>query len=111
MSAISLAARSSSWISISDLAFAACIDCSSEMYHRLVDGPLDATKSLPPLWGDVPKNPAPAARGDCPDEWNLSHPDLVQQVPQAYVDAGSRIVLTNTFRANRPATLGEVTGR
>lgn len=41
--------------------------------------------------------------GTCPDTWNLSHPDLVEQVPRAYVEAGSRIVLTNTFRANRLA--------
>jgi 5-methyltetrahydrofolate--homocysteine methyltransferase len=41
------------------------------------------------------------AGGVCPDEWNLSHPDLVDRVPRQYVDAGSQIVLTNTFRANR----------
>ncbi len=44
--------------------------------------------------------------GDCPDAWNLSHPELVEQVPQAYVEAGSQIVLTNTFRANRLALAG-----
>jgi methionine synthase I (cobalamin-dependent) len=38
--------------------------------------------------------------GGCPDEWNLSHPEKVEEIPRAYVDAGSRIVLTNTFRAN-----------
>jgi methionine synthase I (cobalamin-dependent) len=41
--------------------------------------------------------------GACPDLWNLEHPDVVEQVPLAYVEAGSRIVLTNTFRANRIA--------
>jgi 5-methyltetrahydrofolate--homocysteine methyltransferase len=40
------------------------------------------------------------AVGGCPDEWNLSHPDVVEQIPRAYVEAGSQIVLTNTFRAN-----------
>ena len=44
--------------------------------------------------------------GDCPDAWNLSHPDVVEQVPRAYFAAGSRIVLTNTFRANRVALAG-----
>ena len=39
--------------------------------------------------------------GDCPDEWNLSHPERVEQVARAYVEAGSRIILTNTFGANR----------
>lgn len=43
------------------------------------------------------------AVGTCPDEWNLTHPQRVEQVPRAYVDAGSQIVLTNTFRANRVA--------
>lgn len=41
--------------------------------------------------------------GACPDQWNLSHADDVEQVPRAYVQAGSHIVLTNTFRANRVA--------
>ncbi len=41
--------------------------------------------------------------GACPDEWNLSHPAGVEAVARAYVDAGSDIILTNTFRANRIA--------
>jgi 5-methyltetrahydrofolate--homocysteine methyltransferase len=43
------------------------------------------------------------ATGDCPDEWNLSHAERVEEVPRAYVEAGSDIVLTNTFRSNRLA--------
>lgn len=39
--------------------------------------------------------------GECPDAWNLSHPNRVEEVAKAYVDAGSRIILTNTFGANR----------
>ncbi len=39
--------------------------------------------------------------GACPDAWNLSNPDKVEQVARAYVAAGSRIILTNTFGANR----------
>ena len=39
--------------------------------------------------------------GACPDEWNLSNPERVESVARAYVDAGSRIILTNTFGANR----------
>jgi len=38
--------------------------------------------------------------GDCPDVWNLSHPQFVEQVARSYVEAGSDIILTNTFRAN-----------
>jgi len=41
------------------------------------------------------------AVGGCPDEWNLTHPETVEEIPRAYVEAGSQIVLTNTFRANR----------
>jgi 5-methyltetrahydrofolate--homocysteine methyltransferase len=39
--------------------------------------------------------------GESPDVWNLTHPDVVEQVAQAYVDAGSQVVLTNTFGASR----------
>src|SRR5689334_16390980 len=39
--------------------------------------------------------------GEAPDLWNLSHPDLVAEVARAYIEAGSQIILTNTFGANR----------
>ncbi len=39
--------------------------------------------------------------GAPPDEWNLSHPELVREVAAAYVGAGSRVILTNSFGANR----------
>ena len=38
--------------------------------------------------------------GACPDEWNLSHPEMVEEVAREYVKAGSRIIITNTFSAN-----------
>lgn len=41
--------------------------------------------------------------GDCPDAWNLTYPERVERVARAYVEAGSAIILTNTFRANRIA--------
>jgi len=41
------------------------------------------------------------AIGEIPDLWNLTHPEKVSEVARAYVDAGSQIVLTNTFGANR----------
>jgi 5-methyltetrahydrofolate--homocysteine methyltransferase len=41
-----------------------------------------------------------AALGACTDEWNLTHPEFVEQVARSYVQAGSRVILTNTFRAN-----------
>lgn len=39
--------------------------------------------------------------GACPDAWNLAHPDRVEEVARAYVEAGSQVILTNTFGANR----------
>ncbi|MDP1889631.1 MAG: homocysteine S-methyltransferase family protein [Gemmatimonadaceae bacterium] len=39
--------------------------------------------------------------GGCGDEWNLSHPEKVQAIQRRYVEAGSQIVLTNTFGTNR----------
>ena len=41
------------------------------------------------------------AFGACPDAWNLTNPELVMQVAQGYVAAGSRVILTNTFGASR----------
>jgi 5-methyltetrahydrofolate--homocysteine methyltransferase len=41
--------------------------------------------------------------GSCPDVWNLAHPDRVEEIARAYVEAGSQIILTNTFGANRIA--------
>jgi len=38
--------------------------------------------------------------GESPDLWNLAHSGRVEAVAAAYVNAGSRIILTNTFRAN-----------
>jgi len=42
-------------------------------------------------------------RGECPDSWNLSHPQRVLEVAQQYVNAGSQIILTNTFGGSRLA--------
>ncbi|MFT3870028.1 MAG: homocysteine S-methyltransferase family protein [Nibricoccus sp.] len=39
--------------------------------------------------------------GECPDLWNLTHPDRVEKVARSYVDAGSQVILTNTFGATR----------
>ena len=52
-------------------------------------------------------------RGECPDSWNLNHPEQVLEVARQYVDAGSQVILTNTFGGSRPAlkkfNLGEKT--
>ncbi|MCR4411624.1 MAG: homocysteine S-methyltransferase family protein [Thermoguttaceae bacterium] len=39
--------------------------------------------------------------GACPDGWNLTQPEKVEEVARAYVEAGSEIILTNTFSSNR----------
>ena len=38
--------------------------------------------------------------GSCPDYYNISHPDVVQQIHKAYWDAGSEFITTNTFGAS-----------
>ena len=38
--------------------------------------------------------------GELPETWNLTHPDVIRALHRAYFDAGSNIVLTNTFGAN-----------
>lgn len=41
--------------------------------------------------------------GECPDSWNISNPAKVEEVARRYVESGSEIILTNTFRSNRVA--------
>jgi len=48
--------------------------------------------------------------GEIPDLWNLARPELVERVARSYVEAGSDVILTNTFRSNRIA-LGELAGQ
>ena len=46
--------------------------------------------------------------GTAPDTWNLTHPERVEAVARAYVEAGSQVILTNTFRANSVAMAGDL---
>jgi methionine synthase I (cobalamin-dependent) len=39
--------------------------------------------------------------GDPPEVWNVSQPEVVRRIHRGYLDAGSRIVMTNTFGGNR----------
>jgi 5-methyltetrahydrofolate--homocysteine methyltransferase len=39
--------------------------------------------------------------GACPDAWNVEQPAKIEEVARLYVEAGSRVILTNTFGANR----------
>ncbi len=38
--------------------------------------------------------------GELPERWNLSHPEIIQEIHSAYFNAGSNVVATNTFGAN-----------
>ena len=38
--------------------------------------------------------------GACPELWNTENPDAVRAVAAGYVEAGSQVILTNTFGAN-----------
>ena len=39
--------------------------------------------------------------GECPEEWNISHRQVVKKIYQEYIKAGADVILTNTFGANR----------
>jgi len=39
--------------------------------------------------------------GACPELWNVENPDPIRAVAQSYVDAGSDIIITNSFGANK----------
>ena len=38
--------------------------------------------------------------GECPEMWNITHPDTVLEIHNSYLEAGADIILTNTFGAN-----------
>ena len=38
--------------------------------------------------------------GECPENWNVTHSDVIIDIHKAYYDAGSNVVCTNTFGAN-----------
>jgi 5-methyltetrahydrofolate--homocysteine methyltransferase len=39
--------------------------------------------------------------GDPPEVWNMTHPEVVRGIHRGYIDAGSKLILTNTFGGNR----------
>ena len=41
------------------------------------------------------------AIGECGDRWNLEHPGRILAIHEAYIAAGSQVILTNSFGANR----------
>lgn len=40
-------------------------------------------------------------QGECSEGWNISHPQIVENIHREYIKAGVDIILTNTFGANR----------
>lgn len=38
--------------------------------------------------------------GELPELWNLEHPDIIEKIHRAYLEAGADIIKTNTFGAN-----------
>lgn len=38
--------------------------------------------------------------GELPEHWNISHPEVIQEIHKNYYDSGSNVVNTNTFGAN-----------
>ncbi len=57
---------------------------------RVIDG----------AWGtQLQRRGLPA--GACPELWNVDNPDSVRDVAAGYVQAGSDVILSNTFGANR----------
>ncbi|MFC1568881.1 homocysteine S-methyltransferase family protein [bacterium] len=51
-------------------------------------------------WGTLLQNMG-LKPGECPESWNLSHPEQVKSIAQSYIDAGADIVLTNSFGGSR----------
>ncbi len=39
--------------------------------------------------------------GECPELWNVEHPEIVLEVARSYIEAGSNLIETNTFGGNR----------
>jgi len=60
---------------------------------------LDGAWGTQLLWQGLPA-------GTPPELWNLERPDAVEALARSYVDAGSDVILTNTFGANRFALGG-----
>lgn len=68
----------------------------NRLQHWLANGPLITDGA----WG-TQLQARGLALGVMPDTWNLDQPQHVESVARAYVEAGSQVILTNTFRSNR----------
>ena len=39
--------------------------------------------------------------GDCPESWNIENPEKISEIHEGFVDAGSDIIVSNTFGGNQ----------
>ena len=39
--------------------------------------------------------------GECPELWNIEHPDVVYEIARSYVEAGANMIETNSFGGSR----------
>ena len=39
--------------------------------------------------------------GDSPEEWNITNPETIQNIHRSYIEAGSDLILTNSFGGSR----------
>ncbi|MGQ9631357.1 MAG: homocysteine S-methyltransferase family protein [bacterium] len=39
--------------------------------------------------------------GECGEKWGIDHPDILESIHRAYIDAGAEMIITNTFLASR----------
>jgi len=72
------------------------LDIKEEIKKRLKQEPLilDGAMGTMLLRYNLPS-------GACPEEWNLSNPEIIKDIHQQYLRAGAEVILTNTFGANR----------
>lgn len=67
-----------------------------EFLHRLSEEVLLGDGALGTMLGDLGVN-----RDMAYERLNASDPDLIRRIHQQYIDAGSQLIETNTFGANR----------
>ncbi len=67
-----------------------------KLEHILANGPILTDGA----WG-TQLQARGLAFGACPDAWNLTNPESVCEVASGYVNAGSQVILSNTFGASR----------
>ena len=68
----------------------------SKFINLIADGTILADGAMGTMLMD-----AGLVQGDPPEEWNVTHPDRIRAVHKGYIEAGSRVILTNSFGGTR----------